>query len=95
MTLLSRDDIGRRLQTLPHWRLSAAGRAIERQCKFPDFRSAFSFMTAVALAAEKADHHPDWRNVYNRVEISLSSHDAGGLTARDFALAMVIDAVAG
>lgn len=57
---------------------------------FPDFVSAFAFMTAVAILAEKADHHPEWSNVYNRVDISLTTHDAGGLTHRDIGLARQI-----
>jgi 4a-hydroxytetrahydrobiopterin dehydratase len=76
------------------WTLAPDGRSIRRTFKFADFREAFGFMTQVALAAEKADHHPDWSNVYNRVEIILTTHDAGGLTARDFALAQEIDAAA-
>ena len=54
--------------------------------RFADFRTAFAFMTRVALAAERADHHPEWSNVYNRVDVRLTTHDAGGLTGRDFAL---------
>ncbi len=62
--------------------------------KFQDFNEAFGFMTRVALLAEKADHHPEWRNVYNRVEILLTTHDAGGLSTRDVALAQAIDGLA-
>ncbi len=58
------------------------------------FNEAFGFMTRAALAAEKADHHPEWRNVYNRVEIKLTTHDAGGLTAKDFDLAKAINRAA-
>ena len=76
------------------WTLAPDGHSIRRTFKFADFREAFGFMTQVALAAEKAEHHPDWSNVYNRVEIILSTHDAGGLTMRDFALAQEIDATA-
>ena len=68
--------------------------AIAKSFKFADFNAAFAFMTRVALAAEKADHHPEWFNVYNRVDITLSTHDAGGLSERDIALAKFIDAVA-
>lgn len=78
------------LAELPDWRLRADGLAIERSFKFKDFSAAFAFMTRVALAAEKADHHPEWSNVYNRVEITLTTHDAGGLSARDVALAKAI-----
>jgi 4a-hydroxytetrahydrobiopterin dehydratase len=84
-----------RLATRPGWRLSDDGSFITREFKFADFRAAFSFMTHVALAAEQADHHPEWSNVYNRVDIRLTTHDAGGLTDLDFALAAIADAAAG
>jgi 4a-hydroxytetrahydrobiopterin dehydratase len=67
------------------WQL-AAGR-LHKGFRFPDFVAAFGFMTRAALIAERMDHHPEWRNVYNRVEVDLSTHDAGGLTALDFELA--------
>ena len=66
--------------------------AIHRTLQFADFNAAFGFMTRVALDAEKADHHPEWFNVWNKVEITLSTHDAGGLTERDVKLARRIDA---
>jgi len=69
--------------------------AITKTLKFKDFNAAFGFMTRVALEAEKADHHPEWFNVYNTVEITLSTHDAGGLSDKDIALAKVIDRIAG
>jgi len=94
-TPLAPAQVRERLAALPGWTLSADGRAISRQFAFADFRTAFAFMTQVALAAERADHHPEWSNVYNRVEIRLTTHDAGGLTERDFALAAVADAAAG
>ena len=81
------------LAALPGWRLRGDGLAIERTYKFADFVAAFGFMTRVALEAEKADHHPEWANVYNRVEIALTTHDAGGLSTRDAALAAKIDAL--
>lgn len=68
--------------------------AIIRTLKFNDFNEAFGFMTRVAIEAEKADHHPEWFNVYNRVEITLSTHDADGLSERDVALATFIDEIA-
>jgi 4a-hydroxytetrahydrobiopterin dehydratase len=68
--------------------------AAQKTFKFGDFNAAFGFMTRVALAAEKADHHPEWFNVYNRVEITLTTHDAGGLSDRDIALARFIEAAA-
>lgn len=83
------------LARLPHWTLRGDGLAIVRELRFADFGEAFGFMTCVAIAAEKADHHPEWFNVYNRVEITLTTHDAGGLSARDVALAQAIDAMAG
>ena len=83
------------LAALPEWTLRGDGLAIVRELEFADFSEAFGFMTRVAIAAEKADHHPEWRNVYNRVDITLTTHDAGGLSARDLALARVIDALAG
>ena len=78
------------LSELPDWRLRGDGLAIERTFKFKDFGEAFAFMTRVALAAEKADHHPEWFNVYNRVEVTLTTHDAGGLSKRDVALAKAV-----
>ena len=77
------------------WTLAADGKSISRSFKFGDFSEAFAFMTAVALAAEKMDHHPDWTNVYDRVDVTLSSHDIGGLSARDVKLAKRINALAG
>lgn len=82
------------LSALPHWTLSDDGLAINRTLRFADFAEAFGFMTRVAILAEKADHHPEWFNVYNRVEIRLTTHDAGGLSTRDVALATQIDAIA-
>lgn len=82
------------LARLPAWSLRADGLAIEREFRFADFSAAFAFMTRVALLAEKADHHPDWSNVWNRVSIALTTHDAGGLTQRDMALAEAIERVA-
>ena len=82
-----------RLRDLPAWRYDERARAIRRSFRFADFSEAFAFMTRVALAAERADHHPDWSNVWNRVEIALTTHDAGGLTDRDLDLAATIDAL--
>ncbi len=78
---------------LPHWTLDPQRDAIRRNFLFSDFTRAFGFMTQVALLAEKADHHPEWSNVYNRVDILLTTHDAGGLSVRDLALAEAIDAL--
>lgn len=80
---------------LPAWRMAEDGRdAIVRRFRFRDFSEAWGFMSRVALLAEAQDHHPEWSNVWNRVEILLSTHDAGGLSARDLRLARAIDAVA-
>jgi 4a-hydroxytetrahydrobiopterin dehydratase len=94
MLALGPDDIQASLALRPGWALSADGLAITRSFCFADFSQAFGFMTRVALAAEKANHHPEWFNVYNRVDVRLTTHDAGGLTERDFALAAVADACA-
>jgi 4a-hydroxytetrahydrobiopterin dehydratase len=80
------------LAALPHWTLSADSLAITRTLIFADFAQAFGFMARVAIVAEKADHHPEWFNVYNRVEVRLTTHDAGGVSHRDVALATAIDA---
>jgi 4a-hydroxytetrahydrobiopterin dehydratase len=88
---LDRDSITQQLQAHPGWALDADGKGIRRSLRFADFGAAFGFMARIALAAEKMDHHPEWFNVYNRVDIRLSTHDAGGLTARDFSLAATID----
>jgi 4a-hydroxytetrahydrobiopterin dehydratase len=89
LTALNETEIAALLAALPAWR--RAGAAIERDFTFRDFSAAWGFMTRVALLAEKHDHHPDWSNVYNRVHIALSTHDAGGLTRRDGDLAAAID----
>jgi 4a-hydroxytetrahydrobiopterin dehydratase len=79
---------------LPGWRLDPSGDAIRKRFAFADFNAAFGFMTRVALEAERADHHPEWSNVWNRVDIALTTHDAGGLTAKDIALAKRIEELA-
>jgi 4a-hydroxytetrahydrobiopterin dehydratase len=80
------------LAALPDWTFDETRGAIRRRFVFADFAQAFAFMTEVALAAEKRDHHPEWSNVYNRVEVVLTTHDAGGLTEKDIDLARVCDA---
>jgi 4a-hydroxytetrahydrobiopterin dehydratase len=77
--------IEQQLAALPGWSLRSE--KLYRRCVFTDFVEAFGFMSKVALLAEAANHHPEWSNVYNRVEIYLTTHDAGGITARDFDLA--------
>ncbi|WP_439533134.1 4a-hydroxytetrahydrobiopterin dehydratase [Polymorphobacter sp.] len=84
-------EIDAALATLPEW--TRHGDGIERTWRFADFVGAFGFMTRVALLAEKADHHPEWSNVWNKVHVRLTTHEAGGLTVRDFALARAIDAL--
>nr|WP_211275788.1 4a-hydroxytetrahydrobiopterin dehydratase [Sphingomonas mucosissima] len=81
------------LDSLPDWDYNEGRDAITRTVVFTDFAEAFGFMTQVALIAERADHHPEWTNVWNRVEITLTTHDAGGLSERDVELAAAIDAI--
>ncbi|MCX8135066.1 MAG: 4a-hydroxytetrahydrobiopterin dehydratase [Roseococcus sp.] len=89
------DEAGRAAlpELLPQWRVLEGRDAIQRSFRFRDFNAAWGFMARVALLAERHDHHPEWFNVYNRVEITLTTHDAGGLSARDVALARAIDAL--
>ncbi|MEQ8709210.1 MAG: 4a-hydroxytetrahydrobiopterin dehydratase [Rhodospirillales bacterium] len=82
------------LASLPDWREVEDRNAITKVFSFRDFNEAFGFMTRVALAAEKADHHPEWFNVYKMVEVTLSTHDAGGVTEKDIALARRMEAFA-
>jgi 4a-hydroxytetrahydrobiopterin dehydratase len=82
-----------RLASLDGWRLSDDGLGLRRDFTFSDFIQAFGFMTQVNLLAERADHHPEWSNVYNRVNIHLTTHDAGGISERDFSLAQAIDRI--
>jgi 4a-hydroxytetrahydrobiopterin dehydratase len=82
------------LKTLPGWSEVPDREAIARIFTFRDFNEAFGFMARVALVAEKSDHHPEWRNVYKTVEVVLSTHDAGGVTANDIELAEAMNAIA-
>jgi 4a-hydroxytetrahydrobiopterin dehydratase len=82
------------LAKLPDWRLAEGRDAIQKTFDFNDFNQAFGFMVRAALVAEKMDHHPEWSNVYKTVDVTLSSHDAGGLTERDIALAEAMDRIA-
>lgn len=90
---LTAEEVESWLAALPQWTLARKGAAIERKFEFADFSEAFAFMARVALLAEKRDHHPEWFNVYNRVEIALTTHDAGGLSLRDVEIAQAIDAL--
>jgi 4a-hydroxytetrahydrobiopterin dehydratase len=83
------------LAKLPGWSEVSGRDAIIRKFEFKDFNEAFGFMTRAALVAEKMDHHPEWFNVYKTVEVTLSTHDAGGLTERDIELAAAMDRLAG
>ncbi len=82
------------LKNLPGWTEMAGREAIARTFVFRDFNEAFGFMCRAALVAEKRDHHPEWRNVYKTVEVVLTTHDAGGVTARDVELAKAMNAIA-
>jgi 4a-hydroxytetrahydrobiopterin dehydratase len=90
---LSEDERAEALDELDEWDYDEGRDAIMRSFTFADFTEAFAFMTRVALIAEKSDHHPEWSNVWNRVDITLTTHDAGGLSARDVAMAEAIDAL--
>ena len=83
---LTETELAELIARHPEWQLRADGLALERTFKFKDFNAAFGFMTRVALYADKADHHPEWFNVYNRVEMTLTTHDAGGVSDRDAAM---------
>jgi 4a-hydroxytetrahydrobiopterin dehydratase len=91
---LSDQEIAAALTKLPGWSRADGRSAIAKKFQFADFNEAWGFMCRVALAAEKQDHHPEWCNVWNRVEITLSTHDAGGLSARDVKLAETIESLA-
>ena len=81
-------------ERLTHWAPAPGRDAIVRSLKFRNFAEAFGFMAEIAMAAEKADHHPEWCNVYSRVDILLATHEAGGVTQRDLDLALAIDEAA-
>lgn len=89
---LSDEEFTRQLGALPGWTL--AGGKLHREFKFADFVAAFGFMARAALVAEKMNHHPEWSNVYNRVVVDLTTHDAGGVSERDFKLASAMNALA-
>ncbi|WP_018152702.1 4a-hydroxytetrahydrobiopterin dehydratase [Leeia oryzae] len=96
-TLLATDALQAALVGLPHWQVNDAEKptAIQRKFVFKDFSQAFGFMTQAAMQAHHLDHHPEWFNVYNRVEVTLNTHDAGGLTQLDIDLARYMDQLAG
>ena len=91
MKLLSKEERDQLIATLaPHWQMQI--NSLTCQLSFSDFTNTFAFMTAIAIEVEKMNHHPSWTNTYNTLNIELSTHDAGGLTALDFKLAGIIDA---
>jgi len=92
-TRLGDDEIRAALQNAPGWDVQAG--KLHREFRFADFSQAFAFMTRVALVAEQMNHHPEWCNVWNKVVVDLSTHDAGGITQRDFALAERISSFVG
>ncbi|GAB4516233.1 MAG: 4a-hydroxytetrahydrobiopterin dehydratase [Roseibium sp.] len=92
---LKPEDRAAGLKALPDWHLCDGREAISKSFRFHDFRDAFGFMTQVALVAEKMNHHPEWSNVYRSVDITLSTHDVGGLSRLDLDLAREIDRLAG
>jgi 4a-hydroxytetrahydrobiopterin dehydratase len=91
---LSDEDRERLLKDHPEWELTREGKAITRVFQFGDFSEAWGFMSRVALIADSHDHHPEWSNVYAKVEITLTTHDAGGLSTRDANMARAIDKIA-
>jgi 4a-hydroxytetrahydrobiopterin dehydratase len=95
MAVLTESERDQGLAGLVGWTFDEGRNGIAKSFAFADFGEAFAFMTRVALEAEKADHHPEWSNVWNRVDILLSTHSAGGVTGKDIALAAKIEAIAG
>jgi 4a-hydroxytetrahydrobiopterin dehydratase len=95
MTKLAGDARKKALAEMKGWRDVSGRDAIAKRFTFRDFNEAFGFMTRAALVAEKMDHHPEWFNVYKTVDVTLSTHDAGGVTEKDIALAKAMDALAG
>ena len=93
--LLTGEGRDRAMSELSGWRATDGRDAIVKSFRFNDFSQAWGFMSRCALMAERMDHHPEWFNVYNRVDVTLSTHDAGGLTERDIKLAMFMDRAAG
>ncbi|PTW63489.1 pterin-4-alpha-carbinolamine dehydratase [Breoghania corrubedonensis] len=92
--LLSPQERDAALTRLDGWSASGERDAITKSFRFADFSESFGFMARVALVAEKADHHPEWFNVYNKVDVTLSTHEAGGVTHKDIALAEAMEAIA-
>lgn len=91
--MLDADEVTQRLTELPGW--TVAGGKLHREYRFADFVEAFGFMASAALVAERLNHHPAWSNVWSTVVVDLTTHDAGGITAKDFALAAAMEGLAG
>ena len=91
--LLLAEEVAARLQNLPGWSLDDG--KLYRSFRFADFRRAFAFMTGAALAAERLNHHPEWFNVWSKVDVHLNTHEAGGITELDFQLAQAMNELAG
>lgn len=91
---LSIDELKAALNQLDGWQINSDDTAINRQYKFNNFKSAFAFMTMVAMKAEQMSHHPEWSNVYNRVGVTLTTHDSAGLTSLDITMAEFMDTAA-
>ena len=91
---LTQEALMAALATLPDWQVTQGRPAIRRRFRFGDFSEAFGFMARAALEAERLDHHPEWTNVYNRVDVTLTTHDAGGITEKDIDLARRLDTLA-
>lgn len=89
---MSEQSIAENLGKLPGWKAAEEGHAIRKSFKFKDFSEAWAFMSRVALLAEKMDHHPEWFNVYNKVDVTLNTHDAGGVTELDIVMAQAMEA---
>ncbi len=92
---LNKAERAEALKDLPAWQAVAGRGAITRTFTFADFNEAFGFMARAALVAEKMNHHPEWSNVYKKVDVTLTTHEAGGLTKRDITLARAMDRIAG
>jgi 4a-hydroxytetrahydrobiopterin dehydratase len=90
-TLLTPQELAQALETLPDWDIVNSGQAIRRLFTFKDFNAAFGFMTRIAMHAEKLDHHPEWSNVYNKVQVTLTTHSSNGISILDIQLAKIMD----
>jgi len=91
MDALSAEQRATALTALPEWTYDEARKALFRHIVLADFSAAFALMTRIAMAAEQQDHHPEWSNVYNRIDVWLTTHDAGGVSGRDIKMAQTID----